>query len=161
MPRLGERAEFPFQVHPHMLRHACGFKLANDGQDIAGIFGEPERPNHGIADVVVDELHTEGLVDEQAGQHQEGGAGRVEERAHGVGEDVIEPRPPALRPDVAEDRRQDDALRPALCRPFSCEPCAACVPGRCISLLRLCECLSSLCGASVSRFADYAQAVAE
>jgi type 1 fimbriae regulatory protein FimB/type 1 fimbriae regulatory protein FimE len=20
-------------VHPHMLRHACGFKLANDGQD--------------------------------------------------------------------------------------------------------------------------------
>jgi site-specific recombinase XerD len=21
------------KVHPHMLRHACGFKLANDGQD--------------------------------------------------------------------------------------------------------------------------------
>ena len=31
--RMGERAEFPFPVHPHMLRHACGFKLANDGQD--------------------------------------------------------------------------------------------------------------------------------
>jgi len=21
----------PFSIHPHMLRHACGFKLANDG----------------------------------------------------------------------------------------------------------------------------------
>jgi type 1 fimbriae regulatory protein FimE len=31
--RIGERARFPFPVHPHMLRHACGFKLANDGQD--------------------------------------------------------------------------------------------------------------------------------
>ena len=25
--------DFPFPVHPHMLRHACGFKLANDGHD--------------------------------------------------------------------------------------------------------------------------------
>jgi len=25
--------DFPFTVHPHMLRHACGFKLANDGHD--------------------------------------------------------------------------------------------------------------------------------
>jgi integrase len=33
MARIGERAEFPFPMHPHMLRHACGFKLANDGQD--------------------------------------------------------------------------------------------------------------------------------
>jgi type 1 fimbriae regulatory protein FimB/type 1 fimbriae regulatory protein FimE len=31
--RLGEAAGFNFSVHPHMLRHACGFKLANDGQD--------------------------------------------------------------------------------------------------------------------------------
>jgi site-specific recombinase XerD len=31
--RIGDRAGFPFPVHPHMLRHACGFKLANDGQD--------------------------------------------------------------------------------------------------------------------------------
>jgi hypothetical protein len=23
----------PFPIHPHMLRHACGFKLANDGQN--------------------------------------------------------------------------------------------------------------------------------
>ena len=31
--RLGEAAKMPFNVHPHMLRHACGFKLANDGHD--------------------------------------------------------------------------------------------------------------------------------
>jgi len=31
--RAGEKAKIPFSVHPHMLRHACGFKLANDGQD--------------------------------------------------------------------------------------------------------------------------------
>ena len=24
---------FQFSVHPHMLRHACGYKLANDGRD--------------------------------------------------------------------------------------------------------------------------------
>jgi type 1 fimbriae regulatory protein FimB/type 1 fimbriae regulatory protein FimE len=23
----------PFPVHPHMLRHTCGYKLANDGND--------------------------------------------------------------------------------------------------------------------------------
>ena len=27
--------EFP--VHPHMLRHACGYKLANDGQDTRAV----------------------------------------------------------------------------------------------------------------------------
>jgi type 1 fimbriae regulatory protein FimB/type 1 fimbriae regulatory protein FimE len=31
--RLGKSAVFAFKVHPHMLRHACGFKLANDGVD--------------------------------------------------------------------------------------------------------------------------------
>jgi integrase len=31
--RLGKDAGFEFGVHPHMLRHACGFKLANDGKD--------------------------------------------------------------------------------------------------------------------------------
>jgi site-specific recombinase XerD len=31
--RLGKTAKMPLGVHPHMLRHACGFKLANDGQD--------------------------------------------------------------------------------------------------------------------------------
>ena len=31
--RIGERAGFPFQVHAHMLRHACGYALANAGHD--------------------------------------------------------------------------------------------------------------------------------
>jgi type 1 fimbriae regulatory protein FimB/type 1 fimbriae regulatory protein FimE len=31
--RLSKKAGLPFKAHPHMLRHACGFKLANDGQD--------------------------------------------------------------------------------------------------------------------------------
>ena len=31
--RAGELGELGFSVHAHMLRHACGFKLANDGVD--------------------------------------------------------------------------------------------------------------------------------
>ena len=31
--RLGVAAGFEFPVHPHMLRHACGFQLANRGTD--------------------------------------------------------------------------------------------------------------------------------
>jgi type 1 fimbriae regulatory protein FimE len=31
--RLGKVARMPFPLHPHMLRHACGYKLANDGHD--------------------------------------------------------------------------------------------------------------------------------
>jgi len=31
--RENPTAKMPFAVHPHMLRHACGFKLANDGHD--------------------------------------------------------------------------------------------------------------------------------
>jgi integrase len=30
---LGREAGFEFPLHPHMLRHACGFKLANEGRD--------------------------------------------------------------------------------------------------------------------------------
>lgn len=31
--RAGEAAGFGFKAHPHMLRHACGFALANAGHD--------------------------------------------------------------------------------------------------------------------------------
>jgi type 1 fimbriae regulatory protein FimB/type 1 fimbriae regulatory protein FimE len=31
--RLGQEAGFKFGVHPHMLRHACGYALANRGHD--------------------------------------------------------------------------------------------------------------------------------
>ena len=33
LSRLAVAAKFQFSVHPHMLRHACGYKLANDGRD--------------------------------------------------------------------------------------------------------------------------------
>jgi type 1 fimbriae regulatory protein FimE len=35
--RAGRLAGLPFPVHPHMLRHACGYKLANDGHDTRAI----------------------------------------------------------------------------------------------------------------------------
>lgn len=35
--RAGEEAQLSLPVHPHMLRHSCGFKLANDGQDTRSI----------------------------------------------------------------------------------------------------------------------------
>jgi len=35
--RAGEKAGLGFPVHPHMLRHACGYKLANDGHDTRAI----------------------------------------------------------------------------------------------------------------------------
>jgi type 1 fimbriae regulatory protein FimB/type 1 fimbriae regulatory protein FimE len=31
--RLGVAAKFDVPIHPHMLRHGCGYKLANDGVD--------------------------------------------------------------------------------------------------------------------------------
>ena len=37
LARLGAAAGLPFPVHPHMLRHGCGFKLANDGHDTRSI----------------------------------------------------------------------------------------------------------------------------
>jgi site-specific recombinase XerD len=31
--RIGARAKLQFPVHPHMLRHGCGYALANAGHD--------------------------------------------------------------------------------------------------------------------------------
>lgn len=31
--RAGDAARLPFPVHPHMLRHGCGYKLVNAGAD--------------------------------------------------------------------------------------------------------------------------------
>jgi hypothetical protein len=48
--RVGETAKMPFPIHPHMLRHACGFKLANDGHDTRALqhyLGPQEHPAHG------------------------------------------------------------------------------------------------------------------
>jgi type 1 fimbriae regulatory protein FimE len=35
--RAGEQAKLPFPIHPHMLRHSTGYKLANDGHDTRAI----------------------------------------------------------------------------------------------------------------------------
>ena len=35
--RAGRAAGFPFPVHPHMLRHACGYTLVNQGEDTRAI----------------------------------------------------------------------------------------------------------------------------
>jgi len=48
--RLGKAAKMAFAVHPHMLRHACGFKLANDGHDTRALqhyHRAQEHPAHG------------------------------------------------------------------------------------------------------------------
>ena len=37
LARAGELARLPFPIHPHMLRHSTGYKLANDGQDTRAI----------------------------------------------------------------------------------------------------------------------------
>jgi type 1 fimbriae regulatory protein FimB/type 1 fimbriae regulatory protein FimE len=37
--RAGEAAELGFPVHPHMLRHACGYKLAHDTRAIQHYMG--------------------------------------------------------------------------------------------------------------------------
>ena len=33
LARAGEEAEIGFKIHPHMLRHACGYASANKGLD--------------------------------------------------------------------------------------------------------------------------------
>jgi type 1 fimbriae regulatory protein FimB/type 1 fimbriae regulatory protein FimE len=35
--RAGLKADLTFSTHPHMLRHGCGYKLANDGHDTRAI----------------------------------------------------------------------------------------------------------------------------
>jgi integrase len=35
--RLGRRAGMPFTIFPHMLRHACGYALANAGHDMRAL----------------------------------------------------------------------------------------------------------------------------
>jgi len=37
--RAGQEAGLPFKAHPHALRHACGYALANAGHDTRAIQG--------------------------------------------------------------------------------------------------------------------------
>ena len=48
--RAGIEAGMPFKVHPHMLRHATGYALANKGTDtrtLASLSGPSLDPEHG------------------------------------------------------------------------------------------------------------------
>lgn len=37
MERVGRQAKLAFKTHPHMLRHACGYALANKGHDTRAV----------------------------------------------------------------------------------------------------------------------------
>jgi integrase len=39
LARLGRKAEMPFPINPHMLRHGCGFMFANAGKDTRSLQG--------------------------------------------------------------------------------------------------------------------------
>jgi type 1 fimbriae regulatory protein FimE len=39
LARAGEKAGLPMRVHPHMLRHGCGFYFANQGKDTRSLQG--------------------------------------------------------------------------------------------------------------------------
>jgi TIR domain/Phage integrase family len=39
--RTGEAAKLPFPIHPHMLRHSTGYKLANQGEDTRSLAHYP------------------------------------------------------------------------------------------------------------------------
>jgi Phage integrase family len=48
--RIEARTKMPFPVHPHMLRHGCGYALANAGHDTRALqayLGAQEHPAHG------------------------------------------------------------------------------------------------------------------
>jgi integrase len=44
--RIGERAKMAFPVHPHMLRHGCGYALAN-ATGATGVARPQEHPAYG------------------------------------------------------------------------------------------------------------------
>src|ERR1051325_7186175 len=77
-------------------------RFGAEARRITFVLVDPERANYRIAHVLTDELPPEDIVDQQAGKHEEGRAGRVEKRADGAGEDVIEAWSPAVRPNMTE-----------------------------------------------------------
>jgi integrase len=43
--RIGARAKMPFPIHPHMLRHGCGYALANAGHHTRALQAWPGHKN--------------------------------------------------------------------------------------------------------------------
>src|SRR5208283_5574751 len=77
-------------------------RLGAEAVGIPGVLILPECADDRIAHMVLYELHAKTLVDEQTGEHEQGRTRNVEERAHRIGENVIEPWPPAVRPHMPE-----------------------------------------------------------
>ena len=47
--RIGARAKMQFPIHPHMLRHGCGYALADAGHDTRALQASSRRleiPQH-------------------------------------------------------------------------------------------------------------------
>ncbi len=72
--RAGEAAKIGFHVHPHMLRHSCGFALANKGTRHASTTGvvrasqhPAHRPLHRIVARTLQGLLAAVAVDEESG----------------------------------------------------------------------------------------------
>ena len=52
--RAGVEAKLGFKAHPHMLRHACGFALANKGHDTRALqvyLGHRKHSAHGYTEL--------------------------------------------------------------------------------------------------------------
>ncbi len=66
----GEAANLPFPVHPHMLRHACGFYLANKGVDTRALqqYLGPRNIQHTVryTDLLHSAFRISGTIDRHA-----------------------------------------------------------------------------------------------
>ena len=54
LARAGDEAKIGFKVHPHMLRHACGYALANKGIDtrtLQAYLGTLDQLDHALCGV--------------------------------------------------------------------------------------------------------------
>ena len=52
--------------------------------------------------MVLDDVGAEPVVDQEAGEHQQRRARYIQQGADSVGKNIVEPRSPAVRPDMAE-----------------------------------------------------------
>jgi site-specific recombinase XerD len=59
--RLGVAAKLAIKVHPHMLRHACGYALANKGHDTRAL--QAYHCHHNIQQTVYTELRSDRFKD--------------------------------------------------------------------------------------------------
>ena len=100
-------ADGALRLRQHVAQARCHQRLADLVLDrrnglgakvvaVAGKLVEPKRPHDRVGDELADDLHPKGFIDQQSGQHQQGGAGHVQQRANGVGQDVGSSRGPQL-----------------------------------------------------------------